>query len=208
MATLSATLSAWVLCQAERGRNCEKKKGNKGRCLFEWLHSVSTAHGGKARSMSLLGLFNLLLLLFGGTTGDAHSSSNYYHLFRGIVLGRVPTLLSRCSRVSQRTHLGAPVPSRETSSITELARRRSPTIGESASTEVVVLTETPCLSDRGQWVTYSPPTFYWRPAGKRLISHAGLKVMWFEMQYHINQSLNVTVPIPAAFTQAGEGKLL
>lgn len=26
--------------------------------------------------------------------------------------------------------------------------------------------------------------------------------MWFEMQYHINQSLNVTVPIPAAFTQA------
>lgn len=29
--------------------------------------------------------------------------------------------------------------------------------------------------------------------------------MWFEMQYHINQSLNVTVPIPAAFTQT-EGK--
>lgn len=29
--------------------------------------------------------------------------------------------------------------------------------------------------------------------------------MWFEMQYHINQSLNVTVPIPVAFTQA-EGK--
>lgn len=69
--------------------------------------------------MSLLGLFNLLLLLFGGTTGDAHSSSNYYHLFRGIVLGRVPASLSRCPRVSQRTHLGAPVPSRETSSITE-----------------------------------------------------------------------------------------
>lgn len=27
----------------------------------------------------------------------------------------------------------------------------------SASTEVMVLTETPCLSDRGQWVTYSLP---------------------------------------------------
>ena len=26
--------------------------------------------------------------------------------------------------------------------------------------------------------------------------------MGFEMWYHINQSLNVTVPIPAAFTQA------
>lgn len=26
--------------------------------------------------------------------------------------------------------------------------------------------------------------------------------MWFEMQYHINQSLYVTVPIPATFTQA------
>lgn len=60
-----------------------------------------------------------------------------------------------------------------------------------------------CQIQAGGWPTLS--NFYWRPGGKRPISHAGMKVMCFEMQYHINQPLNVTVPIPAAFTQA-DGK--
>lgn len=79
------------------------------------------------------------------------------------------------------------------------------TIGDlSAFTEVVVLTEVPCLSDTDQWVTYSLPLSLkgWR---QETDITRRLKLMWFEMQYHINQFRNVTAPIPAAFTQAEGG---
>lgn len=90
-----------------------------------------------------------------------------------------------------------------TSSITEPARLRLLTIGESCllpQRSSYWQRHPACQIQASGWPTLSH--FYWRPGGKRLISHAGLKVMWFEMHYHINQSLNVTVPIPAAFTHA------
>lgn len=80
--------------KAERDRNTEQK-GNKGRCLFEWLRSVSTAHRGKQDQCHCWD-FLICPCCCWGTTGDTHSSSNYRHLFSGIVLGYVYPLMSQC----------------------------------------------------------------------------------------------------------------
>lgn len=178
------------------------KKGNKGRCLLEWLHSVSSAHRGKTGSMSLLGLL-ICSCCCCGTTGDTHSSSNYCHLFIHSFLG---VSLHQCLRGFTSVLQHWWMPSRDTGAITEMARVRLLTIGESCllpQRSWYWQRHPACQIQASGWPTLSH--FYWRPGGKRLISHASLKVMWFEMQYHINQSLNVTVPIPAAFTQAEGG---
>lgn len=156
---LSPTLSTWSFAnigKAERDENSEQK-GNKGRCLLEWLRSVSTLHRGKQDQCHCQD-FLIYSCCCCGTTGDTHSSSNYCHLFRGIVLGHVSPSMSRCShhpRGFNSVFQNWWMPSCDISAITEQARLTARWI-LSASTEVMVLTETPCLSDTGQWVTYSP----------------------------------------------------
>lgn len=135
-----------------------------------------------------------------GTMGDTHSSSNQCHLFIHSFLG---VCLHQCLRGFTSVPQHWWMPSCDTSAITELSRPWLLTTGESClfpQRSWYWQRHPACQIQASGWPTLSH--FYWRPAGKRLISHAGLKVMWFEMQYHINQSLNVTVPIPAAFTQA------
>lgn len=144
--------------KAERDRDSEQK-GNKGRCLLEWLHSASTAHRGKQDQCHCRD-FLICSCCCCGTTGDTHSSSNYCHLFRGIVLGYVSPSMSQCFRhpggfTSVLRHWW--MPSCDISAVTEQGQA-AVTVYRwilSASTEVMVLTETPCLSDTGQWVTYS-----------------------------------------------------
>lgn len=150
----------WPLCHQPCQRSLLSKKekqkernsgqnSNKGRCLLEWLHGVSTAHRRKADQCHCWD-FLICSSCCCGTTGDTHDSSNYCHLFRRIVLVSVSPSMSWCYHfpgefTSVLRHRC--MPSWDVSAITEPRRLWLLTIGDS-TTEVVILTRTPCQSDR------------------------------------------------------------
>lgn len=150
----------WPLCHQPCQRSLLSKKekqkernsgqnSNKGRCLLEWIHGVSTAHRRKADQCHCWD-FLICSSCCCGTTGDTHDSSNYCHLFRCIVLVSVSPSMSWCyhfPREFTSVLQHRCMPSWDVSAITEPRRLWLLTIGDS-TTEVVILTRTPCQSDR------------------------------------------------------------
>jgi len=162
VAILSPALSAWLLCQERKSRKSQKHraKGQRRKMSVRMTPPCFNCPQRKTGSMSLLGLFNLLLLLLWYHRRDTHSSSNYCHLFRSIVLGVCVSIsVSMCS-LSQRIYLCASAQINAFMWYQCNHRGGQTAVTDyswflSAFTEVMVLTETPCLSDTGQWVTYS-----------------------------------------------------
>lgn len=81
---LMCPLSTWSFAKKENCRNC----------LLGQHHCVSTAHSGKQDQCHCWD-FLICSCCCCRTTGASHSSSNYCHLFTGIVLEDVSPLVSR-----------------------------------------------------------------------------------------------------------------